>query len=234
MVEFGLKLQDNQVSEWSEYYIAYHDLKALLKKVKQAIARYEDQAKKKPALAAEIKTNYEQGIHTFITKTPPISSVSLASMGKSLSGNNLSGLSQQQQLQRQTLTGKDTAEPSIVSETTSLLSNLLTPSSLAASGVVSNNNNNTMASPTSSAGAPAAAASANNELLPGSPSSTAGVHGVVNKALSSVSGYFEKRYETSLRDYLREIDALESDFDQRMEKEVSTLLASTPSTSAEG
>ena len=221
MVEFGLKLQDNQVSEWSEYYIAYHDLKALLKKVKQAIARYEDQAKKKPALAKEIKTNYDQGIQTFITKTPPISSVSLASLGKSLSSNNLSGLSQQQQLQRQSLAGRDAAaaEPSIVSETTGLLSKMLTPTSRSSQAAATTTTEGVSSPTASSAGA------ASNELLglPGSPSSTAGVHGVVNKALSSVSGYFEKRYETSLRDYLGEIDALESDFDQRIEKEVSAL-----------
>jgi len=36
MVEFGLKLEDNKTSKWAHHYIAYEQLKNLLKKAKQA------------------------------------------------------------------------------------------------------------------------------------------------------------------------------------------------------
>ena len=210
-------MQDNQVSEWSEHYIAYHELKALLKKVKQAIARYEDQAKKKPALAKEIKINYDQGIHSYITKTPPMSSTSLVSLGKELSGNSLHQQQQQQKgasskvgNQKDEKDGKDAGEASSISETTSLLQKFI---GAAPSTTAEETKQAEMATPSSYGGV--------SEDLDSPTSTSGGVHSVLNKAVSSVSGYFEKRYETNLRDYLREIDSLQDDFDHRMEKEVS-------------
>ena len=35
MVEFGLKLEDNKVSEWSDHYLDYEGLKKILKKAKK-------------------------------------------------------------------------------------------------------------------------------------------------------------------------------------------------------
>lgn len=42
MVEFGLKLEDNKVSEWSQHYLDYEKLKAILKKAKAAREKYEE------------------------------------------------------------------------------------------------------------------------------------------------------------------------------------------------
>ena len=179
MVEFGLKLQDNQVAEWSDHYIDYEELKKLLKKVKQAIQRYEEQAKKKPELAKEIKSNFDKGIGTFVTGTPPMSSNSLNSLAKGASGNSLSSSRLQE--------GQ-------TDEKTALLTDVAKRVSSAASY----------------------GGASDGQSSPGS-----GVHGVLRNAVSSVYGYFEKRYETSLRDTLVEIAALESEFDNRLLQEVS-------------
>ncbi|KAL3926512.1 MAG: hypothetical protein SGBAC_013451, partial [Bacillariaceae sp.] len=47
MVEFGLKLEDNKVAEWSQHYLDYEKLKAILKKAKTAKQNYEDYLKKR-------------------------------------------------------------------------------------------------------------------------------------------------------------------------------------------
>jgi hypothetical protein len=52
MVEFGLKLVDNRVSEWKEYYIDYETLQALLKKAAEAKDKLDDLKARDPELAA--------------------------------------------------------------------------------------------------------------------------------------------------------------------------------------
>ena len=232
MVEFGLKLEDNKVAEWSEHYLSYADLKDLLKKVKQTIARYEDHAKKKPALAKEIKANYDQGTHTFVTKTPPASSTSLASsasLANLMKDKDLSGSSQlqQQQLLQQRATenaiknqkqnaAKSSSEAEAVTETTSLLHRIIgTPSTVDLS-----KQDDAKSSPEAGRSLQGDFGSTEDQ----ESQSQSGVQSVVTRAVSSVSGYFEKRYETILRDYLKDIDALQDGFDQRMETEVSGIV----------
>jgi len=191
MVEFGLKLQDNQVAEWSEHYIAYEELKKLLKKVKQAIARYEEQAKKKPELAEEIKSNYDQGISTFITRTPPMSSASLTDLKEAAVAAAVTRSASRENLSEAAAT-----------ESTSLLQKMMG-----------------QGTPTSERQPTTEAYESTNKLPTASPESA--IHGVLKTAVSSVSGYFEKRYESSLRENLRDIDAFQDDFDQKMMSEVS-------------
>ena len=176
MVEFGLKLQDNQVAEWSDHYIDYEELKKLLKKVKQALQRYEEQAKKKPELAKVIKTHFDNGVVTYVTGTPPMSSASLNNLAKEVSAESLS----QQEPDERT---------NLLTEVAKKVSGRNSPSSHGGTSEIANS--------------------------PGS-----GVHGVLRSAVSTVSGYFEKRYETSLRDTLAEISACEVEFDNRLIKEV--------------
>ena len=61
MVEFGLKLEDNKVSEWSDKYIDYESLKKILKKASEAIKKKDDLCNRKPQLAEEIVAAYKQG-----------------------------------------------------------------------------------------------------------------------------------------------------------------------------
>jgi SPX domain protein involved in polyphosphate accumulation len=82
MVEFGLKLEDNKVSEWSEFYIDYDKLKGFLKKAKAAEKKYEDLAKKRPDDAARIKEAYKSGNTDYVITTPAHSANNLAKVAK--------------------------------------------------------------------------------------------------------------------------------------------------------
>lgn len=61
MVEFGLKLEDNKVAEWSDHYIRYEKLKNLLKKCKPAVERYNQLYAEQPEIAAKIEAAFRQG-----------------------------------------------------------------------------------------------------------------------------------------------------------------------------
>jgi SPX domain/EXS family len=74
MVEFGLKLEDNKVSEWSDYYLNYEDLKAMLKKAKVATKKYEDQAKKRPQDAPRILEAHRAGFSDSVMPLSPTTS----------------------------------------------------------------------------------------------------------------------------------------------------------------
>jgi hypothetical protein len=77
MVEFGLKLEDNKVSEWIEFYIDYDKLKALLKKAKATEKKYEDLAKRRPVEAEKIKEAYKSGNTASVITTPAQSAMNL-------------------------------------------------------------------------------------------------------------------------------------------------------------
>jgi hypothetical protein len=72
MVEFGLKLEDNKVSEWSDKYIDYEALKTILKKASAAVKRNEVLMKRHPQLAEVIAKEY--------TSTPLSSQLDLQSV----------------------------------------------------------------------------------------------------------------------------------------------------------
>lgn len=61
MVEFGLKLEDNKVAEWSEKYIDYEGLKQILTKASAAAKKRDELVKRRPELAEEIIANYRHG-----------------------------------------------------------------------------------------------------------------------------------------------------------------------------
>jgi EXS family/SPX domain len=58
MVDFGLKLEDNKVSDWSEHYIRYDVLNGILTKCEAAMTRYEELAKRQPETAIIITNAY--------------------------------------------------------------------------------------------------------------------------------------------------------------------------------
>uniref|UniRef100_A0A7S4RJ89 SPX domain-containing protein n=1 Tax=Ditylum brightwellii TaxID=49249 RepID=A0A7S4RJ89_9STRA len=59
MVEFGLKLEDNKVAEWSNEYIDYEKLKTVLKKAKAASKTADELLAKRPELVDDIRAEYE-------------------------------------------------------------------------------------------------------------------------------------------------------------------------------
>lgn len=56
MVEFGLKLEDNKVEQWSDKYLDYEKLKSILKKAKAAAGHVEELKKKLPKELVEACT----------------------------------------------------------------------------------------------------------------------------------------------------------------------------------
>lgn len=61
MVEFGLKLEDNKVSEWGDHYLDYEALKRILKKAKKAQKKYEETCSENPKEAKEVTEAYRSG-----------------------------------------------------------------------------------------------------------------------------------------------------------------------------
>jgi hypothetical protein len=87
MVEFGLKLEDNKVSEWSDKYIDYEALKKILKKASAAVKKKDELVKRKPELAEEIVLAYQQGTGPNQFPTPHSSQDGLTLLETSL--NNI-------------------------------------------------------------------------------------------------------------------------------------------------
>jgi SPX domain len=69
MVDFGLKLEDNKVSDWNEYYIQYEKLKLILKQCENAIKTYNELVQCRPETAAIIIEKYERGDEITTTGT---------------------------------------------------------------------------------------------------------------------------------------------------------------------
>jgi hypothetical protein len=58
MVEFGLKLEDNKVADWSEHYIRYEQLKEILVKCARAQGRLAELRTKRPRVAQQVIEAY--------------------------------------------------------------------------------------------------------------------------------------------------------------------------------
>lgn len=80
MVEFGLKLEDNKVSEWGDRYIRYEKLKGYLKKCGHARKRYDELAAKKPFVAAKVEDAYRMGLPTPMPSRETLSGASLGAL----------------------------------------------------------------------------------------------------------------------------------------------------------
>mmetsp|Transcript_29503 Transcript_29503/g.81084 ORF Transcript_29503/g.81084 Transcript_29503/m.81084 type:complete len:913 (-) Transcript_29503:29-2767(-) len=77
MVEFGLKLRDNRVEEWSDYYIRYEKLKQILKRYKAQWKNFNDLAKKDEEVAKNLKIAWKDGSYI---ATPQASSENLTKL----------------------------------------------------------------------------------------------------------------------------------------------------------
>jgi xenotropic and polytropic retrovirus receptor 1 len=62
MVDFGLKLEDNKVSDWKDHYIQYEKLQSILAKCALAQEKYLEWAAKKPEVARIIADAYRTGL----------------------------------------------------------------------------------------------------------------------------------------------------------------------------
>jgi hypothetical protein len=61
MVDFGLKLEDNKVSEWSDKYIDYDALKKILKTASAEIKKKDELMRRKPQVAQAVLAQYREG-----------------------------------------------------------------------------------------------------------------------------------------------------------------------------
>lgn len=89
MVEFGLKLEDNKVSEWAQYYIDYEALKKILKNAKNAENKKNDMVKKNPPLAGRIIQAHANGEINYLTSLSSNEDFSRES-SRALSGETVS------------------------------------------------------------------------------------------------------------------------------------------------
>jgi len=123
MVEFGLKLEDNKVSEWSDSYINYERLKAILKKAKAAQKKYDDQARRRPVESQKIFEAFNGGVTSYVTITPSTSSANLAVSNSTKSTPNQSSTNLVK-VAEQSTSPDDDNKPEIQqpNETTKLLS----------------------------------------------------------------------------------------------------------------
>lgn len=92
MVEFGLKLEDNKVAEWSEHYIRYERLKSVLKKCQHALERYNTLHAKRPEVASKVEEAYRKGL-----PTPGSSRIDLTALAEPTNTSVTSSPSSQQQ-----------------------------------------------------------------------------------------------------------------------------------------
>lgn len=84
MVEFGLKLEDNKVSEWGEHYLDYEGLKKILKKAKKAEKKYDETRHENPEEADTVTKAYRSGAYDgmrHILSTQDVSTVTKPSKG---------------------------------------------------------------------------------------------------------------------------------------------------------
>ena len=118
MVEFGLKLDDNKVSEWSELYLDYEALKKILKTAKKSQKKYEELCQQNPIEAEAVTKAFRSGDKTHVTIDSSSSMQDFSNMAKVGQGKG-QGKEQQQDpsnIGRQYLTTIHSEKGSIVAD----------------------------------------------------------------------------------------------------------------------
>jgi hypothetical protein len=195
MVEFGLKLQDNKVSEWSQYYIDYEKLKGILDRCAASLKRYEELVAKRPEYVQLITDAYRQGLPT---TTPHASQRDLLASSPTTKEEENEDLNEDVQvgmILHSIQEGKDENENSaskmeIINERTELILD----SSLANTPRYgSERDNNSPLKNVDSAG----------NLL----------QRALDRATSGVSDFLQRSFERTVRDTLKEIDRIDKEFE---------------------
>jgi len=88
MVEFGLKLEDNKVSEWSEHYLDYEALKKVLKKAKKIQKNYTEICQQNPIEADAVTKVYPSGNKTHVVMSNSLSMHNFSTITKSKTGQD--------------------------------------------------------------------------------------------------------------------------------------------------
>jgi EXS family/SPX domain len=184
MVEFGLKLEDNKVADWSEHYLNYDKLKSILTRCSASIKKFEELSLKRPSFAQTITEAYKAGL-----PTPHHSVVDLTALDVTAT---------------KSWDEKDERNLSVVAE--AYVDEVDTSESAKLIEIPSRYGSTDTASPTS-----------DGEL----DSSGNILKRVFVQATSGVSDFFQKSYERSLRDALKEIDVAANEFEQQLLENIS-------------
>lgn len=194
MVEFGLKLEDNKVADWSDQYISYDKLKTILSRGGAIVVKLDELTLKKPAFAQQIIKAYKAGL-----PTPHSSTLDLSALDSTLSGQDYSGAlnTVAESVHEDELTPIKSPKPSEFQKVRS------TPSAYGSTDSIS-----------SFAGGAAEFDSSGNLLSR-----------VLKKTTSNVTDFFQKSFERSVRDALKDIDAIAEEFDRCLLDNIATVNA---------
>jgi xenotropic and polytropic retrovirus receptor 1 len=198
MVEFGLKLEDNKVSDWADEYIDYETLKAILDKLKTAQKKRDELIQRRPDVASEIQSNLKRELDH---------SGESISMTRSTSMQRLSFEDFQEKL--------NTVTAATTMSTSSEKHPLLHKRDLFPTSNISNNVSSTYYGTQDSSTEPPSNTTTLN--LPSVvTSTTARVAGVLSST-SSTSGYMSfARYEKQLLDALQQVEELHCKFQEEL------------------
>jgi EXS family/SPX domain len=188
MVDFGLKLEDNKVSDWSEYYIRYEILKAILKKCEAALKRYQELEQRQPKTASIVADAYRRGEPT--PSSSRVDLIDLTADSRTASSSSLCCINEEKQ-------GNEGSESK----------ELLPNRRLEVESIISLPNYGSVKDLEG-------AISLSNDL------SSSVIKRALVKAASDVSDYYYGRYEQKIRDSLKTIDKLETEFGETLISDV--------------
>lgn len=238
MVEFGLKLDDNKVSEWNEHYIQYEKLKSILVRASTAVKKLEDYKTKRPATTAAIVQAYKSGVVTPFQSTVDLVGQDTTTAAATTSNHAATEVA----MPMATSVARTSLLNTIAEEkqnhhrdTSSCSANLplnITTSTASSTVPFNYGSVTTPISPTTT--------TILTEAFPASPySSNDSTNNTINnsnnmnnssrrnllsrafdKASSGVSDYLQRTYERNVWDVLKEIDAIATEFDEAMRENI--------------
>ena len=187
MVEFGLKLDDNKVSDWSEHYIEYEKLKLILKKCQLAVKRLQELREKKPKETLAIIDDYRNGLPTPSASQRDLTNMVDASIVQSSLRKVKHGDFSLREINEE-------VEHPAASEWTNLVSNTPPPTTVFYGGTTLST----------------------RSILPFEREDSSGnmIARAFHTAASGVSDYLQKNFDRTVRDTLKDIDKNAEDFEE--------------------
>lgn len=197
MVEFGLKLQDNKVSDWSDKYLDYEKLKAILTKCSVSVRKLNELSLKKPGMAQRITEAYRAGL-----PTPHTSSLDLTGLDSTTTTTTAAANTIHSSARGVGGADGDGANLKKIQEETE--HDVATPPFSESSELISSTSfyGSTMDTTRMEEGSSEIDSKGNNILSR-----------VFVRATTGVTEYFQKSFERTVRDTLKDIDNYADEFD---------------------
>jgi EXS family/SPX domain len=195
MVEFGLKLEDNKVSEWNDHYIEYEKLKSILTKASVSVKKIDELTQRKPEITIGIIHAYKAGIVTPFQSAADLSGQDVTAI--SSSGGSADAQKSNLITIHEIVTPGN--NPQLLTTEKSELIDLTSSNSYGTASAISGS-----LSPLSSI----------------DPTKKNLISRALVKATTGVSDYLQKSFERSVRDTLKDIDAVASEFDDSLKENI--------------